>query len=55
LTWIENQLLKKLARWSEQSSLRTETTSLKLVDVEEYSRLYSELKNKYGLHFAKVV
>ncbi|XP_052802397.1 probable tRNA (uracil-O(2)-)-methyltransferase [Mya arenaria] len=54
LTWLRNQLLQKLARWSEQPSLRTHVTSLRLVNVAEYSRLYSELKNRYGLHFAKI-
>jgi hypothetical protein len=54
LTWIKSQLLQKLARWSEQPSLRTGLVSLRLISVENYSRLYSELKNKYGIPIAEV-
>lgn len=53
LTWIKGQLLPKLAKWSEQPSLRTNVGSLCLISVEDYSRLYSELKNKYGIPIAK--
>ncbi|XP_053376523.1 probable tRNA (uracil-O(2)-)-methyltransferase [Mercenaria mercenaria] len=53
LTWIKGLLLQKLARWSEQPSLRTGLASLLLVSVEDYSRLYSELKNKYGIPLAQ--
>lgn len=53
LTWIQSHLLQKLARWSEQPSLRTNNTSLSLVSIQDYSRLYSELKNKYGIPLAK--
>ncbi|XP_052242086.1 probable tRNA (uracil-O(2)-)-methyltransferase isoform X1 [Dreissena polymorpha] len=54
VTWIQNQLLQKIARWSEQPSLRTQVTSLCLLNIEEYNRLYSELKKTYGLYFAKI-
>ncbi|WAR01898.1 TRM44-like protein [Mya arenaria] len=45
LTWLRNQLLQKLARWSEQPSLRTHVTSLRLVNVAEYSRFIYEIWN----------
>ena len=54
LTWLQGQLLTKIARWSEEANLKTSLTSLKLVPLEDYNALYNDLKNKYGQHFAKV-
>ena len=54
LTWLQGQLLPKIARWSEEPNLKTSLTSLKLVPLEEYNALYNKLKIKYGQHFAKV-
>jgi len=53
-TWLINVLLAKLARWSDQTHLNTEVTSLRLVGVERYGQVYNDLKNKYGKHFVEV-
>lgn len=52
--WLSDILLSKLARWSEEKTLNTEVTSLRLVNIERYSQVYNELKLKYGKYFVQV-
>ena len=55
---MSESLVTKLKTWAEASfqsdiPLR-KCQSLSLVHVEEYTQLYTELKNKYGPHFVEV-
>ncbi|ESO97267.1 hypothetical protein LOTGIDRAFT_115011, partial [Lottia gigantea] len=52
--WLTDVLLVKLCRWAEEKSLRIGQTSLKLVAVDEYNKLYNELKQKYGVKLVEV-
>ncbi|KAK6192480.1 hypothetical protein SNE40_003938 [Patella caerulea] len=54
LTWLEEVLLVKIGRWAEEDKLRTGQTSLRLVQVDEYNKLYNHLKQKYGLKLVEV-
>jgi len=56
--WLESILVKKLKTWSEVSyqtgtSLRR-SQSLSLVNVEEFTKLYLKLKNKYASYFIEI-
>ncbi|GAB1607226.1 probable tRNA (uracil-O(2)-)-methyltransferase [Argonauta hians] len=46
--WLEKRLLCKVARWSSEQTLRTNTLSLRTVSVETYNQFYNKLKAKYG-------
>lgn len=47
--WLVDKLFLKLIKWAEEYSSEAITDpSLKLVDIEEYSQLYKNLKDKYG-------
>lgn len=52
LNWLQNKLLKKLITWSEpQRNVKLSPTlcpSLSFVNKEDYAKLYSQLKSKYG-------
>jgi len=52
--WLANVLLVKLARWSQESHLSTDTRSIRLVDIESYSVTYHRLKEKYGRYLVSV-
>ncbi|XP_037092218.1 LOW QUALITY PROTEIN: probable tRNA (uracil-O(2)-)-methyltransferase [Pollicipes pollicipes] len=56
--WLAEHALPKMARWT--VDLATEAArplgehSLQLVDAEQYTNLYMELKEKYGAEFVKI-
>ncbi|XP_065663837.1 probable tRNA (uracil-O(2)-)-methyltransferase isoform X3 [Hydra vulgaris] len=56
--WLSFHLLPKIKAWSfaaNQSSMPLrKTQSLSLIDVEEYTKLYNELKNKYAPYFVQI-
>ncbi|XP_071110954.1 probable tRNA (uracil-O(2)-)-methyltransferase [Haliotis cracherodii] len=51
--WLSDVLLQKIVRWGQEETLRTATSSLRLVPVDEYNRLYNDLKVKYGHPFVE--
>ncbi|XP_067650210.1 probable tRNA (uracil-O(2)-)-methyltransferase [Haliotis asinina] len=51
--WLSDVLLQKIVRWGQEDMLRTATSSLRLVPVDEYNRLYNDLKVKYGHPFVE--
>ncbi|XP_076434847.1 putative tRNA (uracil-O(2)-)-methyltransferase [Babylonia areolata] len=53
LPWLRDTLAPKLQRWTQQSNLSTAIRSLRLVGVDRYAKLYSELKDKYGAELVK--
>lgn len=54
--WLKNVLFPKLEKWIENSNDEKSDgiKSLNLIDMEEYNKLYSELKTKYGTEMVKV-
>lgn len=57
-SWLEETLITKLKTWAE-SSFSSDTPlrkgqSLALVNIEEYTHLYAELKQKYGPYFIQI-
>ncbi|XP_007255112.3 probable tRNA (uracil-O(2)-)-methyltransferase [Astyanax mexicanus] len=47
LSWLEAELLPKLARWATDNKSSEFKSTLSLIPVEKYSILYQELKTKY--------
>ncbi|OCT99289.1 hypothetical protein XELAEV_18005076mg [Xenopus laevis] len=47
ITWMKNELLSKLAKWSTEDKKSEFKSTLSLVPVDKYSRLYQNLKEKY--------
>lgn len=54
--WLKNVLFAKLEKWIESCNddKSDGIKSLNLIDMEEYSTLYSDLKIKYGTEMVKV-
>lgn len=57
--WIKGHLFPKMIKWAETADVKNEssglvTSSLTLVNVAKYSKLYQELKKKYGLQMVQV-
>jgi len=52
--WLANVLLVKLARWSQESQMNTDTLSIRLIGVDSYSATYERLKEKYGRYLVSV-
>jgi hypothetical protein len=57
--WIKNQLFPKIIKWAETAviedrSNRLITSSLNLVNIAKYNKLYQQLKKKYGLQMVQV-
>ncbi|XP_006004847.1 probable tRNA (uracil-O(2)-)-methyltransferase [Latimeria chalumnae] len=46
-SWLENELLSKLAKWSIENKKSEFKSTLSLISVENYSQLYQKLKEKY--------
>ncbi|XP_043368437.1 probable tRNA (uracil-O(2)-)-methyltransferase isoform X2 [Dermochelys coriacea] len=46
-TWLGNELLPKLAKWSTEKKQSEFKSTLSLISVAKYSRVYQELKEKY--------
>ncbi|XP_065454592.1 probable tRNA (uracil-O(2)-)-methyltransferase [Chrysemys picta bellii] len=46
-TWLGNELLSKLAKWSTEEKQSEFKSTLSLISVAKYSRVYQELKKKY--------
>lgn len=62
--WLNTGFQPKFQKWfqnfidetsdSKDSPAPEKLESISLIDLEEYSKLYNELKNKYGLDMVKV-
>lgn len=57
--WIRGQLFPKVVKWAETAgtedkSNRFVTSSLNLVNIVKYNKLYQQLKKKYGLQMVQV-
>jgi hypothetical protein len=57
--WIKKQLFPKIIKWAETAvidgrSNRLVTSSLNLVNIAKYNKLYQQLKKKYGLQMVQV-
>ncbi|XP_060633986.2 probable tRNA (uracil-O(2)-)-methyltransferase isoform X1 [Anolis sagrei] len=46
-TWLKNELLSKLAKWSTETIKNEFKSTLSLISVEKYSKIYQDLKEKY--------
>ncbi|EMP26433.1 Putative tRNA (uracil-O(2)-)-methyltransferase [Chelonia mydas] len=46
-TWLGSELLSKLAKWSTEKKQSEFKSTLSLISVAKYSRVYQELKEKY--------
>ncbi|XP_014431583.1 putative tRNA (uracil-O(2)-)-methyltransferase [Pelodiscus sinensis] len=46
-TWLGNELLSKLAKWSTEKKQSEFKSTLSLISVAKYSKVYQELKEKY--------
>uniref|UniRef100_A0A7M4E4G8 tRNA (uracil-O(2)-)-methyltransferase n=1 Tax=Crocodylus porosus TaxID=8502 RepID=A0A7M4E4G8_CROPO len=46
-TWLGNELLSKLAKWSLEQKQSEFKSTLSLISVAKYSKMYQELKEKY--------
>ena len=61
LNWLKETLLPKLKTWAETIKLedinatQEKIHSLALVDVEEYTMVYNEMKSKYAESLIKVI
>ena len=61
LEWLKETLLPKLKSWAETfqiegiQSNEEKLHSLSLVDIEEYTRVYNEMKTKYAQPLIEVV
>ncbi|XP_069712501.1 probable tRNA (uracil-O(2)-)-methyltransferase isoform X4 [Phaenicophaeus curvirostris] len=47
LAWLENELLPKLAKWSVEQKPSEFKSTLSLISVAKYSKVYQDLKEKY--------
>uniref|UniRef100_A0A8C5LLB5 tRNA (uracil-O(2)-)-methyltransferase n=1 Tax=Leptobrachium leishanense TaxID=445787 RepID=A0A8C5LLB5_9ANUR len=47
LAWMKSELLSKLARWSIEDRKSQFKSTLSLISVDKYSRIYQRLKEKY--------
>ncbi|NXN26085.1 TRM44 methyltransferase, partial [Nycticryphes semicollaris] len=47
LAWLGNELLSKLAKWSVEQKPSEFKTTLSLISVAKYSKVYQDLKEKY--------
>ncbi|KAE8629026.1 hypothetical protein XENTR_v10000332 [Xenopus tropicalis] len=47
ITWMKNELLSKLAKWSTEDKKSEFKSTLSLIAVDKYSQLYQCLKEKY--------
>ncbi|XP_061225442.1 probable tRNA (uracil-O(2)-)-methyltransferase isoform X4 [Neopsephotus bourkii] len=47
LAWLENELLSKLAKWSLEQKPSEFKSTLSLISVAKYSKVYQDLKEKY--------
>ncbi|XP_074396557.1 putative tRNA (uracil-O(2)-)-methyltransferase [Zonotrichia albicollis] len=47
LAWLGNELLFKLAKWSVEQKLSEFKSTLSLISVAKYSKVYQDLKEKY--------
>ncbi|XP_062494735.1 probable tRNA (uracil-O(2)-)-methyltransferase isoform X2 [Pezoporus occidentalis] len=47
LAWLENELLSKLAKWSVEQKPSEFKSTLSLISVAKYSKVYQDLKEKY--------
>ncbi|KAM8939806.1 putative tRNA (uracil-O(2)-)-methyltransferase [Pelodytes ibericus] len=47
LSWMKNELLPKLAKWSTEDKKSEFKSTLSLIPVDKYSTLYQSLKEKY--------
>ncbi|XP_067414979.1 probable tRNA (uracil-O(2)-)-methyltransferase isoform X2 [Emydura macquarii macquarii] len=47
ITWLGNELLSKLAKWSTEEKQSEFKSTLSLISVAKYSQVYQELKEKY--------
>ncbi|XP_042663649.1 probable tRNA (uracil-O(2)-)-methyltransferase [Tyto alba] len=47
LAWLGNELLSKLAKWSVEQKLSEFKSTLSLISVAKYSKVYQDLKEKY--------
>ena len=57
--WIKGHLFPKIIKWAETAGTEDKsnslvTSSLNLVNIVKYNRLYQELKKKYGLQMVQV-
>lgn len=57
--WIKGQLFPKIIKWAETADIEDEsnrlvTTSLNLVNIVKYNKLYQQLKKKYGHQMVQV-
>ena len=57
-SWFEDTLIEKISTWAEASFQSAKplrkTQTLQLIDIEQYTSLYAELKRKYGPYFVEV-
>jgi len=47
LAWLGNELLFKLAKWSVEEKPSSFKSTLSLISVAKYSKVYQDLKGKY--------
>ncbi|XP_053560153.1 probable tRNA (uracil-O(2)-)-methyltransferase [Bombina bombina] len=47
ITWMKNELLSKIAKWSIEDKKSEFKSTLSLIPVDKYSKLYQSLKEKY--------
>ncbi|KAM4709696.1 putative tRNA (uracil-O(2)-)-methyltransferase [Discoglossus pictus] len=47
ISWMKNELLSKLAKWSTEDKKSEFKSTLSLISVDKYSKLYQSLKEKY--------
>ncbi|KAM4808183.1 putative tRNA (uracil-O(2)-)-methyltransferase [Rhinophrynus dorsalis] len=47
ISWMKNELLHRLAKWSTEDRKSEFKSTLSLISVDKYSRLYQALKEKY--------
>lgn len=60
LDWLQNTLLPKLKNWSETFKIEDinaaegKLHSLSLIDVEEYAKVYNDMKSRYAQSLVEV-
>ncbi|XP_071945097.1 probable tRNA (uracil-O(2)-)-methyltransferase [Antedon mediterranea] len=54
IPWLKNQLLPKLIKWATENNEDSGNQFTSLVAMDKYSKLYAELKQKYGAKFVKL-
>ncbi|XP_077995861.1 putative tRNA (uracil-O(2)-)-methyltransferase [Glandiceps talaboti] len=52
--WLLQQLIPKLVRWMEVSDPSTPVSNKSVLDIEKYTTLYQQLKQKYGPDMIRV-